>query len=183
MGIEGTSTVTWLSDNVYTNPTFCDPEDCANAPTAAGDYTISDGSPCVPFQQPVCGLIGALGVGCNALPTPAGDVTIVVEGNDAIICWSPVDTTINGNPLVVDAYIIYFAEEAGGPFWFLSYTTDSCYTHIGAAQFADAMFYEVTAYVGEIDLLMSILAEFGEYPDHEKLALRLRERAYPVKRP
>jgi hypothetical protein len=42
--------------NISADPMFCDPDN--------GDYRIYNLSPCAPAQQPTCGLIGALGVGC-----------------------------------------------------------------------------------------------------------------------
>ena len=109
------------------------------------------------------------------MPDSVREVTITVQGVDANVCWLPVDTTIYGNPIEVDAYLVYFAEVADGPFWFHGYTIDTCYTHSGTVQFADAMFYEVTAYLGSIGLLQSVLAELGEHPRREELLKRLRE--------
>jgi hypothetical protein len=45
-------------DDISADPLFCDPP--------AGDYGLMDASPCAPAQQPTCGLIGALDVGCGA---------------------------------------------------------------------------------------------------------------------
>ncbi|MCK4548171.1 MAG: C10 family peptidase [Candidatus Eisenbacteria sp.] len=66
-GIEGSGTVDWLWYNLYLVPGFCDPRDCASAPTTAGNYHLKDVSPCAPGNAPlVCGLIGALDVGCTS---------------------------------------------------------------------------------------------------------------------
>jgi len=46
-----------VNGNISTDPMFCDPEN--------GDYHIYNLSPCAPAQQPTCGLIGALDVGCT----------------------------------------------------------------------------------------------------------------------
>ena len=58
--------------NIHGDPRFVDPRPAAGAPTAAGCYVIQPWSPCAPVAQPVCGLVGALGVGyqCPPLPPP-----------------------------------------------------------------------------------------------------------------
>jgi hypothetical protein len=56
--------------NIGADPLFCDPANCNSAPTTEGDYHICPTSPCAPDQQSVCGLIGALEVGCALLPPP-----------------------------------------------------------------------------------------------------------------
>jgi len=50
--------------NIRANPMFCDP--------ASGDFRLFSASPCAPNDNPTCGLIGALPVGCltSSTPTP-----------------------------------------------------------------------------------------------------------------
>ena len=64
-GIEGDGSVIWVQDNIFIDPLFCEPTSCDSAPTTAGDYHLFEISLCAPEQQPYCGLIGALGVGCE----------------------------------------------------------------------------------------------------------------------
>ncbi len=52
--------------NISADPLFCD--------AGTGDLTIRSDSPCAAEQNPPCGLIGALDVGCTP-PTPAESVT------------------------------------------------------------------------------------------------------------
>lgn len=47
--------------NISEDPLFCDPEN--------GNFTLAEGSPCLPDFNPGCGLMGAHGIGCG---TPAG---------------------------------------------------------------------------------------------------------------
>ncbi|MBM3286029.1 MAG: hypothetical protein FJY88_01550 [Candidatus Eisenbacteria bacterium] len=54
-----------LRGNIHADPLFCDP--------AGGDYSLNGNSPCAPGNNPGCGLIGALGVGCG--PTATRRVT------------------------------------------------------------------------------------------------------------
>jgi hypothetical protein len=103
-----------------------------------------------------------------------GEVTITLQGTDAVICWPPVDTTIYGNPMNIDAYLVYYSEFSGGPFFFHGYTSDTCYTHFGVEQFADAMFYEVTAFIGSIGRFGDALDELGKHPRKEELTAYLK---------
>jgi parallel beta-helix repeat protein len=142
------------------------------APDSVGTFT---GALAIVSNAPVNDslFVALSGVG-GLVPAPVTNLMITTQGANATICWSPVDSTIYGNPIEVDAYLVYFAEGCNGPFWFHGYTSDTCYTHSGAVQFADAMFYQVTAYVGPIGLLQKALAELGEHPRREDLASRLR---------
>lgn len=47
-----------ISNNLSADPLFCD--------RLGGDFTIDAASPCAVAQSPVCGLIGALDVGCDS---------------------------------------------------------------------------------------------------------------------
>ena len=64
----------WLGDWAYllgtagnrnVNPVFCQPD--------AGDYHLAENSPCAPPNSGVCGLIGALPVGCDPVGVPADE--------------------------------------------------------------------------------------------------------------
>jgi predicted outer membrane repeat protein len=70
------STLSWGGDNLTSDPIFCD--------ASAGDYSLRDDSPCADANSPVCGQIGALGVGCSAgpvtytvCPDGSGDYTTI----------------------------------------------------------------------------------------------------------
>jgi hypothetical protein len=55
-----------LWECISADPLFCGPVGCAEAPTAAGDYTLDAASPCLPQNNPwgQWGM-GALGQGCD----------------------------------------------------------------------------------------------------------------------
>ena len=78
-----------------------------------------------------------------------------------------VDTTIFGNPITVDGYIVLYNETAYEDsmqcYYFLGYTNGSAnttYTHYYVTQFRDQMFYKVVAfkdYRGNInDILVNL---------------------------
>ncbi|MBD3162181.1 MAG: hypothetical protein GF346_07700 [Candidatus Eisenbacteria bacterium] len=62
--------------NIFVDPLFCDPGPCDEAPTLAGDFTLSSDSPCLPGNHPdgfqECGLVGSLPVGCPVTGLPEG---------------------------------------------------------------------------------------------------------------
>ena len=98
-------------------------------------------------------------------PAPVYDLTVGIEGVDAVLNWSPVDTSIYGNPITVDIYLVYYSELPYAPdslFFFHGGAFDTTYTHNLVVQFSETMFYQVEAYVGEIGILDEITA--GDEP-------------------
>jgi hypothetical protein len=71
-----------IRGNFSGDPLFCDPDN--------GDYHLLSNSPCAPQQQPTCGLIGALDVGCNqaapgSMPiSEAGTDIVFTSGSDTL---------------------------------------------------------------------------------------------------
>jgi hypothetical protein len=53
---------------VFTDPMFCAPVPCGQ--TTAGDWTLSESSPCLPSNSPCGQIIGALDAGCGAAFPP-----------------------------------------------------------------------------------------------------------------
>ena len=94
-------------------------------------------------------------------PTSPDNVNIEITGNDVTIIWSPVTTNINGNPINVDGYVIYSSSSPDSEFVYLASTTDTTYTDLNAGELAK-IFYQVTAYVGDMPTLLEI---FADYPD------------------
>lgn len=62
-------TIQYGSGNVFEDPQLCGPIDWQDIPTSGGDLTLHATSPCA--TSLVCGLIGALGVGCGGTPVEA----------------------------------------------------------------------------------------------------------------
>jgi hypothetical protein len=65
------------TDLVFEDPLFCDPD--------AEDFTLEEGSPCAPENNPECGLIGAFDVGCETISIaqtpPTGPVSLSLNPN------------------------------------------------------------------------------------------------------
>ncbi len=57
-----------LLNVVSADPEFCQPVSCMDAPTADGDYEVSEDSACLPDHNPCGVLIGCCGVGCTSVP-------------------------------------------------------------------------------------------------------------------
>jgi len=57
--------VVFEQTNVFTDPQFCEPAGCLAAPTTAGQYTVREGSPCLPAGNACGQLIGAFGNACS----------------------------------------------------------------------------------------------------------------------
>ncbi|MCK5597393.1 MAG: right-handed parallel beta-helix repeat-containing protein, partial [Candidatus Eisenbacteria sp.] len=57
-----------VDGNILVDPRFCD--------AAQGDFTIAENSPCAPENNPECGLIGALSVGCGVVVVLAGQIAV-----------------------------------------------------------------------------------------------------------
>lgn len=66
-GIAGWENITFVGEQVWEDPLFCDPEDCRFS--GDGDeerYRLDVNSPCTAWRSPCGTTIGALGVGCGA---------------------------------------------------------------------------------------------------------------------
>ncbi len=120
------------------------------------------------------------------IPDQVQNFSIDLVGSDAVLSWDDVTQTVYGNPIQdLTGYIIYFTEKiynADTLFSYHAFTTDTTYTHQYAATFADVMFYRVTAYVGDLDLLDLVIArqpnfklgELEKYIDEERENGKLR---------
>ena len=104
----------------------------------------------------IIALMGNGGEGID-IPDTVRNLTVSMSYPDIILTWSQVNTSIVGTPLNVDYYLIFFEENLGETFNFLSYTSDTTYQHQGVLQFSLSMFYYVEAYIGGIDLFLDAL--------------------------
>jgi hypothetical protein len=106
-GIEGDGSVTYVADNIFEDPLFCDPVACTSAPTTAGDYSIIPTSPCQPWHSP-CGLqIGAPGLGCSGLAiTSVGDVGND-QGRQVRMQWNSARRDAEGSSTPITQYSLW----------------------------------------------------------------------------
>lgn len=105
-------------------------------------------------------------------PAPPTNVEVNISGDDAIITWAEVDTTIYGTPIEVDFYLIYGSYNPYEDFVFQGATSDTTFTQNYVAAFGNKMFYQIKSFVGTKQ-------ELDEYI--EKYVLK-QENYYKVKR-
>ena len=85
------------------------------------------------------------GTGEYSPPSSPSNVQIDIQGNNSILSWSVVDTTITGIIINPDGYIILNSENPYSEFNFLSFTPDTTYVHNYVTQYRDKMFYKIVA--------------------------------------
>jgi hypothetical protein len=106
------------------------------------------------------------------ITTPAvPQVTISIEGDDARLVWDPVTESVLGCSIDVTYYLIFYSEIQAGPYFYLAYTPDTTYVHLGAPRFATNLFYEVLAFTDPLDGLDGILIPGIALTREEVLAL------------
>jgi hypothetical protein len=79
---------------------------------------------------------------------PPGNVTIIMNGYDAVISWEAVTQNLHGQLLTPDGYLIFYdgLPDPEAPYYFLAMTPNLTYTHQDVGEFAQYMFYHVLAY-------------------------------------
>ena len=81
-------------------------------------------------------------------PATPTDIQIEISGNDVILNWAEVDTTIFGTPIDVDFYIISGSHYPYDDFMFLGATADTIFTQNYVTVIYDKMFYQIKSFVG-----------------------------------
>jgi len=114
------------------------------------------------------------GIGEYVPPAPPTDVQIDIVGDNIMLTWTEVDTTIYGTPIDVDYYLVYYSEfpSEDSLFFFHGATIHPMYFHYYAALFADAMFYKVESFVGTRQELDEYIEKYGKKPEDNYLIER-----------
>jgi len=81
-------------------------------------------------------------------PAAPENVQIEISGNDILLNWTEVDTTIFGTPINVDYYLIYHSINPYENFYYLGATQNTTFTHNLVVPFEDKMFYYLKSFVG-----------------------------------
>ncbi len=109
------------------------------------------------------------------ISTPAvPQVTISIEGDDARLTWDPITESVLGCFIDVTYYLIFYSEIQSGPYFYLAYTPDTTYLHLGAPRFTDTMFYQALAFTDPLDGLDEILSPSSGLTREEVLAVLKR---------
>ncbi len=102
-------------------------------------------------------------------PAPPTNVQIEISGNDVILNWAEVDTTIFGSPIDVDYYIIENSNYPYNDFIPLGATPDTMYTHYFITPLSDKMFYQIKSFVGTRQELDEYVERYGKKPEDNYL--------------
>lgn len=81
-------------------------------------------------------------------PAPPAEMQIEISGNDALLQWAEVDTTIYGTPIDVDYYLVFGSYDPYEDFVFIGSTADTTYTHERVCLFNEQFFYQVSSFIG-----------------------------------
>lgn len=86
------------------------------------------------------------GRGIRVPPAQVQNLSINLQGENAILSWDSVTTNILGGPVDPICYLIQYSED-GLPehFWNLAVTANPVHTHFGATIYAAQRFYRVRA--------------------------------------
>ena len=104
-----------------------------------------------------------------ASPAEPQNVQVEIVYPDAVISWAAVDTTIFGDPIIPDGYIVLFSENEEDYFYLIS-TSDTTYTHIRVAEHREIMFYQVLAYINYTREQIEYLASLNNSRENIKWA-------------
>ncbi|MBL0062809.1 MAG: hypothetical protein IPP40_15325 [bacterium] len=91
----------------------------------------------------------------GSLPA-APEIVITIQNLDAVLTWSPIDTTLEGCPIAPSRYLVYYSENTNGPFFYHGSTTDTTYRHVEVVRFAADMYYQVETFVGPVALVSAL---------------------------
>jgi len=104
-----------------------------------------------------------------AVPT---NVQIEISGNDVVLTWAEVDTTIFGDPIYVDYYIIENSDDPYNDFIPLGATPDTMYIHYFITPLSDRIFYQIKSFVGSRQELDEYIERYGKKPEENHLLER-----------
>ena len=101
-----------------------------------------------------------------APPATPSNVSVDLSNNlDAVITWTAVDSTIFGNPIAVDGYIVLYNEipyeDATHSYQYLDYTNNTTYIHNGALESNTQIFYKIVAYKDYRENIKSVLKDLS----------------------
>ncbi len=90
--------------------------------------------------------ISLTGSGTSSAPLEPQNVELALQGNDAVVTWDAVTRNEAGQNITPDGYVILYSETpeaTEGDYLFLTFTTESAFTHARVVQYSDNMFYMV----------------------------------------
>ncbi|MDK9699651.1 MAG: choice-of-anchor D domain-containing protein [bacterium] len=83
-------------------------------------------------------------------PATPSNLDISINGENALLQWDRVDTSISGAPITVDRYIVFFRSVGNGPWYYLGSTLGAntlTFQHDRVVRHSPAMYYEIRAWL------------------------------------
>lgn len=117
----------------------------------------------------VNGLVEFALAGTQISTPSAPEVVLTTQGEDAVLYWSAVDTSVGGSEVEVERYLVFYAPSSNGPFYYHGWTAATTYTHLGVVTYAPAQFYQIVA----VDLPEAALAGLERGMDMTEVLARL----------
>ncbi len=90
--------------------------------------------------------ISLTGAGTSSAPLQPQNVELTLQGKDAVVTWDAVTQNAVGQTITPDGYVILYSETPEATvddYLFLTFTTESEFTHARVVQYSDTMFYMV----------------------------------------
>lgn len=87
-------------------------------------------------------------------PAPPQNLSIQKQGDNAVLNWAQVDSTVTGIPISVERYLVFCRNDSTLLWTYLDYTEGAnavTYTHLSALLNNPVMYYHVKAWVGDSD--------------------------------
>jgi len=128
------------------------PNDGSQVWTVTAPYTANARMRITSVDYPTISDTSDVNFVIGIVPATPGNLVVTTQGEDAILSWARVDTSISGFPITVQRYLIYYRNNNATPWYYLwaTFGADSTsFTHVSVARFSPAMFYQVTAWIGD----------------------------------
>jgi PKD repeat protein len=129
-----------------------------------GIYNTSDEIPYIGIN-----LQGA----CVTIPPASPDnISVVMNGNDAVITWSAVTQDIENNNITPDGYVLYYTERnpQDNVYFFLHYVTgELTFTHQNVGLFRQNMYYQVSAVLDQTPTARNYLLQLNNQVEKQVL--------------
>lgn len=93
----------------------------------------------------------------NQVTTPESpEVTISVQGDDALLRWPSIVASVGECPITATGYLVFYSPTQAGPFYYHGFTTDTSYTHTRVVHYNYGMFYHVYATIEPLMMLSEL---------------------------
>ncbi|MDK9700066.1 MAG: hypothetical protein OEM52_07975 [bacterium] len=138
------------------------PNDSSQPWTVTGPYTNSARIRITSVENPAIGDTSDANFTIGIVPATPGNLTVTLQGEDALLAWARVDTSLSGYPITVERYLIFYRDDGAEPWQYLWATfgaNTTNFTHTSVVRYSPAMYYEVRAWIGDTDAFDRIIQD------------------------